>query len=150
MRSRSTAVFFALLFSVLFAPTAFAQATGSLSGTINDANGALVPGVNVTVRNAATNLTRNTTTNQEGRWSATLLPVGNYTVSYEKDGFKKSQSQNVDVEASVTRSVDVILEVGSTDVFVDVTSDQPLVQAESAAVSRQITGEEVIKIPTST
>ena len=150
MRSRSTAVFFALLLGLFVAPAAFAQATGALSGTINDVNGALVPGVNVTVRNAATNLTRNTTTNQEGRWSATLLPVGTYTISYEKDGFKKSQTQNVGVEASVVRGVDVILEVGSTDVFVDVTSDQPLVQAESAAISRQITGEEVIKIPTST
>lgn len=150
MRSRFSAVLFTLLFALLAAPAAFAQVTGGLGGTISDANGALVPGVNVTVMNAATNLTRNTTTNEEGRWTATLLPVGTYTVSYEKDGFKKAQSHNIAVEASVTRTVDTTLEVGSTDVFVDVTSDQPLVQTESAAVARQISGEEVTKIPTST
>jgi hypothetical protein len=150
MKSKFTAVFFSLLLGLLSSTVVFAQASGTLSGTISDANGALVPGVNVTIKNAATNLTRNTTTNDEGRWTVTLLPVGTYTVSYEKDGFKKSQTQNIGVEASVPRSVDVVLEVGSTDVFVDVTSEQPLVQAESAAVARQITGEEVTKIPTST
>lgn len=150
MRSKFIAVFSALLITLAASSAVFAQATGTLSGSIADANGALVPGVNVTVKNAATNLTRNVTTNDEGRWTATLLPVGSYTVSFEKDGFKKSQTQNVEVEASVGRVVDVVLEVGSTDVFVDVSSDQPLVQAESAAVSRQITGEEVTKIPTST
>lgn len=150
MKSKFIAVSFALLFGVLGTVTAFGQATGSLGGTITDSNGALVPGVNVTIKNAATNQTRNTTSNGEGRWTAALLPVGTYTVSYEKDGFKKSQTQNIEVEASVARTADVVLEVGSTDVFVDVTSDQPLVQAESAAVARQISGEEVTKIPTST
>jgi len=150
MRSKFTALLFALLISLAASSAVFAQTTGTLSGSIADANGALVPGVNVTVKNTATNLTRNTTTNDEGRWTATLLPVGTYTVLFEKDGFKKSQTQNVAVEASVGRVVDIVLEVGTTDVFVDVTSDQPLVQAESAAVSRQITGEEVTKIPTST
>lgn len=150
MRSKFTALFFALILGLLSSSVVFAQATGSLSGTIADANGAVVPGVNVTIKNEGTNQVRNTTTNDDGRWSATLLPVGSYTVSYEKDGFKKSQTQGVGVEASVARSVDVVLEVGSTDVFVDVTGEQPLVQSESAAVSRQITGEEVTKIPTST
>lgn len=150
MRSKYVAVLFTLLFSLLLTVTSFGQATGGLSGTINDTNGALVPGVNVTVKNMATNLTRHTTSNAEGRWTTTLLPVGKYTVSFEKDGFKKSQSQNIEVEASVGRVVEVVLQVGSTDVFVDVTSDLPLVQTESAAVARQISGEEVTKIPTST
>lgn len=150
MRTKPIAVLFTLLFSLLLTATANGQATGGLSGTINDTNGALVPGVNVTVKNSATNLTRNVTSNAEGRWTATLLPVGTYTISYEKDGFKKSQTQNIEVEASVARVVEVVLQVGSTDVFVDVTSDLPLVQSETAAVVRQISGEEVTKIPTST
>ncbi len=139
-----------LAFALIVAPSVFAQATGSLSGTVSDPNGAVVQGANITVKNVATNLTRNIVTNDEGRWTATLLPVGIYSVTYEKEGFKKSVSQNTEVEASVTRTVDVTLEVGATDIFVDVTSDQPLVQAETAAVSRQITGEEVTRIPTST
>lgn len=127
-----------------------AQATGGLSGVVTDPNGALVQGASVTVKNTATNLTRNAVTNDEGRWTLPLLPVGTYSVSYEKEGFKKAQSASVDVEASVIRSVEVKLEVGVSDVFVDVTSDQALVQAETAAVTRQITGEQLTKTPTST
>ncbi|MBL8180048.1 MAG: TonB-dependent receptor [Blastocatellia bacterium] len=133
-----------------FITAANAQTTGSLSGTVSDANAAVIPGVTITITNAATNLSRTAITNAEGRWSVTALPVGSYTISYQKDGFKKSSSSGIEVEASVPRSVEVTLEVGVSDVFVDVTSDQPLVQAESAAVSRQITGEQLTKTPTST
>ena len=150
MRTKFFSISFGLIFALLTVPTAFAQATGSLSGTVTDANGALVQGANITVKNTGTNFTRNTTSSGEGRWTVTLLPVGSYSVTYEKEGFKKSVDQVTEVEASVTRSVDVVLEVGGADVVVDVTSDQPLVQAESATVSRQITGEQITRVPTST
>ena len=150
MRTKFFSISFGLIFALLTVPAAFAQATGSLSGTVTDANGALVQGANITVKNTGTNFTRNTTSNDEGRWTVTLLPVGSYSVTYEKEGFKKSVDQITEVEASVTRSVDVALEVGGADVVVDVTSDQPLVQAESATVSRQITGEQITRVPTST
>ncbi len=127
-----------------------AQSTGGLSGTVKDQNGAVIQGASVTVKNNATNLTRNVVTNDEGHWTLTPLPVGNYSVTYEKEGFKKGVSSNVEVEASVTRSVEATLDPGISDVYVDVVSEQPLVQAETSAVSRQITGDQLIKTPTST
>ncbi|MBK9153253.1 MAG: carboxypeptidase regulatory-like domain-containing protein [Chloracidobacterium sp.] len=138
-----------ILLALVSASAAFGQATGGLSGTVKDPNNAVVPGASVTVRNTGTNLTRAAITNDEGRWTIIQLPVGIYTVSYEKDGFKKAVSQPTDVEALVTRTVDVTLEVGVSDVFVDVTAEQPLIQTESAAVARQITGEQLIRTPTS-
>jgi hypothetical protein len=135
---------------MLAAQNLFAQASGSLSGTVKDPNGALIQGASITIKNNATNYTRNTTSNAEGRWIVTLLPVGTYTITYEKEGFKKGVSENVAVEASVERAVEVKLEIGETGAVVIVTSDQPLVQAESATVTRQISGDEVIKVPTST
>lgn len=144
---------FSILFAVVvlaFSQTVFAQSSGSLSGTVTDPNSAVIQGTIVTVKNSATNLTRTTNTNAEGRWTLTNLPVGIYTLNFEKEGFKKAVSENVAVEASVERSVETMLEIGAADVTITITSDQPLVQAESAAVSRQITGEEVTKIPTST
>ncbi len=149
MRAKFHSLVLAAFTGLFFAATGVAQATGGLAGTVTDQNGAIVQGASVTVRNTATNLTRNTTTNAEGRWTLTLLPVGSYSVTYEKEGFKKSISQETTVEASVTRSMEVALEVGTADVFVDVTSDQPLVQAETATVSRQITGEQLTRTPTS-
>ena len=150
MKSNLLAIILTGALALILAPAIVAQSTGGLSGTISDANGAVVQGASITVTNTATNLIRNTTTNDEGRWTVTLLPVGSYSVSYEKGGFKKAKNDSVEVEASVTRTVDVTLDVGASDVFVDVTSEQPLVQAETAAVSRQITGEQLTKVPTST
>src|SRR5688572_12600784 len=129
---------------------AHAQVAGSLAGTVHDPNGAVVPGAEITIKNDATNFTRTAVTNDEGRWTVTSLPVGSYTLSFEKNGFKKALTKDAPVEASVTRTVDVTLEIGVSDVFVDVTSDLPLVQGDSATVARQITGDEVTRIPTST
>src|SRR5687768_16917698 len=129
---------------------AHAQVAGSLAGTVHDPNGAVVPGAEITIKNDATNFTRTAVTNDEGRWTVTSLPVGSYTLSFEKNGFKKALTKDAPVEASVTRTVDVTLEIGVSDVFVDVTSDQPLVQGDSATVARQITGDEVTRLPTST
>lgn len=150
MRSNFLAKLLTLSLALFFAPTIFAQASGSLNGTVKDPNGALIQGASVTVKNTATNLTRTAVTNDDGNWTVTVLPVGTYSVSYEKDGFKKAVNQNIEVEASVTRSVDMVLGIGVSDVFVDVTSDMPLVQTESATVARQITGEQLTKTPTST
>jgi hypothetical protein len=139
-----------LSFTFLLTQGVFAQATGSLSGTVRDPNDAVIQGATVTVKNSATNLTRTVVSDDEGRWTIPVLPVGIYSVTYEKEGFKKTVSENIEVEASVPRAVETRLEVGGTDVVITVTSEQPLVQAETAAVARQITGEEVTKVPTST
>lgn len=128
----------------------FAQTTGSLSGTVTDQTGAIIQGATVTVKNTSTNLTRTVATNDEGRWTLQVLPVGTYSVSYEKQGFKKSVNDKVNVEASVPRTVDVSLEVGGADAVVMITTDQPFIQVESAAVARQITGDQLTKAPTST
>lgn len=138
------------LFLGLFSSTGFGQATGGLSGVVTDPNGAIIQGATVTARNEGTNLTRTAISNNDGRWTIAVMPIGTYTISYEKEGFKKSSVTGIGVEAAVVRSVEVMLEVGVSDVFVNVTSDQPLIQSESPAVSRQITGEQLIKTPTST
>ncbi|HSI89185.1 MAG TPA: TonB-dependent receptor [Pyrinomonadaceae bacterium] len=149
MRSKLTACLMCIAFMAAAALIASAQSTGGLSGTVRDPNGAVIQGATVTVSNLATNFTRTAVTNSEGRWTIAQLPVGSYSITYEKDGFQNSVDRSNEVEASVTRTVDVTLAIGTTDVFVDVTSDQPLVQAESAAVTRQITGDQLTRTPTS-
>lgn len=150
MRSKIFSLILSFAVLVIATSALFAQATGTLSGTVRDANGAVIQGAAVTIRNTATNVTRNVVTDGDGRWTVSVLPVGIYSVSYEKDGFKKAVTGNVEVEAAVIRSVEATLEVGISDVFVDVLAEQPLVQAESPAVARQISGEQLIRTPTST
>jgi hypothetical protein len=150
MQSKFILKILTIAFSFIFVQGVFAQATGSLSGTATDASGALVQGASVIVKNTATNQERTAVTSEEGRWTIPALAVGTYSVTYQKEGFKKSVNENIAVEASVPLTIEAVLEVGGIENIVTVTSDQPLVQTESAAISRQITGEEVTRVPTST
>jgi uncharacterized surface anchored protein len=79
-----------ILLTLLIVPTILAQSqitTGQIQGLIQDANGAVVPGVNVEVKNLETNLSRTVTTNEDGRYVALALPPGNYSVTATKQGF---------------------------------------------------------------
>src|SRR5258705_11506056 len=75
---------------------AFSQtATATLSGSVTDQNGAVVPGVTVTVLNPATSLERQATTNGAGDFVIPLLPPGRYTVRAEHEGFATVEARDV-------------------------------------------------------
>ena len=124
--------------------------TGTFSGTVNDPQGASVGGANVTVKNINTNQTRTATTNEEGRYVFTVLPVGTYEATFEQAGFGTLVYPDIQVEAAVTRTIDVALTVGTATAVVNVTDTAPLLTPETATNSRQITGEEITRVPTST
>jgi hypothetical protein len=155
--SRSAAPLWLLLFVVaalLNAPSVPAQSsapTGTLTGTVQDPNGGVLAGVTVTVRNTATGLVRSLTTGERGEWTAPALPVGNsYEVAYEMSGFKRLVRENVAVEASVPRSLSDKLELGEIDATVNVTGGMQLVTPETSTTFRQISGAELVAVPTST
>ena len=89
-----------------------AQTTGTIYGTVMDAQGAAVSGAAVTVTNLETNLSRSTTSGEGGIWTFTLLPVGSYSVSIEASGFKTFVRERVDVDVQANVRVDVRLEIG--------------------------------------
>jgi hypothetical protein len=126
--------------------------TGSLSGVVQDANGALLPGVTVNVKNEGTGETRTATTNDEGRWTVPVLPVGRYEVTIEQSGFKHLVRQNVEVEASVPRTLEDTLQIGdiSGEVVTITAGETALVTSESATTARQVSSEQLVAIPTST
>src|SRR5882672_3909985 len=73
--------------SLVLSVLTFAQ-TGSFSGTVTDASGAVVQGAEVTVKNAGSNMARSTTTSATGGFTMTQLPIGHYEVTIKKQGFK--------------------------------------------------------------
>ena len=82
--------FISIFLALLIAPSALAQTqitTGTIQGTVVDANGAVVPGANVEIKNLDTNFSRNVTTDEEGRFIALALQPGNYSVTVSKQGF---------------------------------------------------------------
>src|ERR1043166_10281388 len=78
------------ILTLLIVPTILAQTqitTGTIQGTVVDANGAVVPGAHVEIRTRDTNFSRSLTTDEDGRFVAPLLQPGNYSVTVSKQGF---------------------------------------------------------------
>lgn len=94
---------------------------GRISGAVTDSNGSAVPDANVTITNVATNLVRTVTTDGDGFYTATNLPVGTYTILVARDGFKKVQQAGIVVSADARLTHDVTLEVGQVTETVQVT-----------------------------
>ena len=125
--------------TLLFAlnSTAFAQEiTGSISGVVTDSAGAAVKGASVTITDTEKNaVARTVTTNDDGEYSAPLLPVGLYDITVEAPSFKKHVDSQVKLNVNERRRVDVTLEAGNIAEVVTVTSDLLQVNTQSAAAS---------------
>lgn len=124
--------------------------TGSLTGTVADPSGGVLPGVNVTARATGTGISRLVVTGSEGEWTISALPVGIYELTFELDGFKKLVRSDVIVEAAVPRALNASLEVGAISEQVTVSADAPLLTATTATNFRRLAAEELTRVPTST
>src|SRR5687768_7719567 len=145
---------FALVLVVLAAAGASAvaqsSATGSLSGTVTDPSGGVLPGASVVVTNRGTGGSQTVASGAQGEWRGAALPVGRYDITFELGGFKELTRSEVLVEAAVTRQVNVTLEVGAITEQVSVRADAAITVATTAATFRRINAEELTQVPTST
>ena len=120
LREIGLAATLTLVLGMMAAPAAAQVATTSIEGVVTDSTGAVLPGVSVEVRNAATNLTRNLVTDADGRFAALQLPPGKYTVTWKLTGFATVTLDNV--EATVGNSVHLtpsLKVAGVTEMVVD-------------------------------
>lgn len=124
--------------------------TGRLTGTISDAQGALVGGAQVVAKNNATQAEYRARANDDGGWTIPSVPNGAYTVTITAQGFKSTVVQNVVVETGLPATVNATLEVGGATEQVVVTSGGSIIQSESANVSSTITGRQIGELPWAT
>jgi hypothetical protein len=123
------------------------SATATLNGSIEDENGAVVPGTNITVQNTATSLERQATTNSEGSFTVPLLPPGNYTVMARRDGFTPAEIRGVVLNVGDQRSLQIQLKVGQIGgETVNINSDPSLLN-ENPAVSTIVNRQFVENLP---
>jgi len=102
----------AISFFGLFANASQAQqATATLTGVVTDSNGAVIPGASVTATNSATNLSRTTSTNDEGDYVISSLPVGSYVVKVFAPNFDFRVFENINLNVGQTLSLNTDLEV---------------------------------------
>src|SRR5579885_1259050 len=122
-----------LVLALLVGDSTVAQTfRGTILGTVTDSSGAAVPGATVTIKNLDTGLTRTVATQEDGSYSAPELPIGNYSVSVEKAGFKIGVVSGVKVEVSKESRVDVSLQPGQLAQTVEVQGEAlPMVESTS-------------------
>jgi hypothetical protein len=125
--------FLVLLVAGLTATFGFGQNanTGEIKGTVQDATGAFVEGVKVTITNVETGVDIDSATNSAGIYDVPSVPTGLYTITFSKIGFKNFVRKGVTLEIQ-TIAVDGTLQVGSTSEQVVVTEETPLVETETS------------------
>jgi hypothetical protein len=114
--------FLALLLISSTVPVYAQQDQGTLTGSVTDSQGAVLPGVQVKVVNKATNLTQTEITNNNGEYTFPELPIGNYRVSYIKDGFKTEEYTEIVLQANRSTTVNASLQTGQVSENVTVTA----------------------------
>jgi hypothetical protein len=132
----------------LLAALSFAQSDrGTITGTVLDPGGAVIPGASVTATNAQTGTATRGETTATGAFTLLSLPAGEYELAIEADGFNRSVRQGIRVGVAQTARLDVVLEIGATTETITITADAPLLQTESAEQSTNISGEMFNSLP---
>ncbi len=137
----------AMAFAICLSTFAIGQeTTGTIVGTVADANKAAVANANVTVANPNIGFSRSYQTNGEGVFTAPLLPPGTYTLTIEASGFKKYVQANVQIAVNDRRPIDVALEPGGVTEVVNVTAENSVIQ-ESPTQQSLIDGTQIRQLP---
>ena len=126
---------------------AHAQATGSISGTVRDESGAVLPGVTIEATNAATNAVRTATSGADGFYTIPLVQPGGYTVKATLSGFSVFTRAGLKVNVSETALVNVTLKVGGQSETVEVTGEVPLVETANATLGIVIDEKKIVDLP---
>ena len=123
-----------LLWSSLIFTVLANDPTGTITGTVTDSSGGVVPKALVTVNNIATNAVRNAVTNDDGDFTVPLLPPGHYRVAVEKARFRRSVLADVGLDVEQTARVDFTLQVGILNEEVQVNDTPPIIQTDTSAL----------------
>ena len=122
----------------------------SLSGTVVDASGGVIPGANVKIKNNGTGEEVNTVSGSDGGFAAPSLSGGTYTVTVSLMGFKTATLNSVTLMAAVPATVKVSLQVGALEENVTVVGDSALVvQTQSPSIATNLTGTQITSLPLS-
>ena len=143
---RFLAIGFALGF--VFVGAAFAQGTGTITGTVKDPKDALVAKATVTARNTQTNITRTTQTDDDGRYRLEGLPIGQYEVSVESSGFAKFTQTGIGLDVNQIAVVDVAMNPeGVSGVVNVVEQNAAILNTSNAEVSTRFDSRRVSELP---
>jgi Carboxypeptidase regulatory-like domain/TonB-dependent Receptor Plug Domain/TonB dependent receptor len=137
-----------LLVVVVLAVAAVGQSfRGGILGTITDASGASVAGAQVTATNTGTGLVRESTTDADGNYNFTELPLGTYSITATKQGFRTQTATNIQVGVEGPQRANIALTPGRVEEKVEVQADVPLVETSSNTLGGTLQAEDFKDLP---
>ena len=147
MRSLTVRCFVFLI--LVFAPAFATAQTSTISGTVRDASGGVLPGVTVEASSPALiEKTRSTVTSSSGTYSILALRPGTYTVKFELPGFTTVVREGVELTSDFTATINVDLKVGALEETLTVTGESPIVDTQSITQRVVMTQEVRDALPT--
>src|SRR5712691_9796631 len=120
---------------------------GTITGTVTDSTGATVPGIAVTVTNAATGIGGSAVTSRDGVSTLPLLPPGPSQAPVEQTAFKKSLRSGIVIQIAQTTRLDIGLQVGAMSESVEVVGEAPLVRSNTAELGQVIEMKQIQAMP---
>ena len=138
-------LFCSLVFPIC--PLLYGQATGSFFGTVTDKTGSVVTGANVKATAQGTGVSRESRTDDTGHYLMPLLPIGDYTIRVESQGFGPVEQKDVRLQVDEHRELDFTLSPASVTQAVEVSATEVAVQTSNPTLGQVITSEQVAQLP---
>src|SRR5262249_6377208 len=125
----------------------FGQSTAEVRGTVQDVSGGVMPGVAVTAINELTGLQRTAVSDEGGRFNIPRLPVGNYRVEAELQGFRKFATAPFRLDVEDVRQVNIVMQVGSVEEGITVSGAAATVETVGGALSAVVDERRIRELP---
>ena len=138
-------VFCSLVFPIC--PLLYGQATGSFSGTVSDKTGSVVSGATVKATAQATGFSRVSTTDDTGHYVMALLPIGNYTIRVESQGFGPVEQKDVRLQVDERLELNFTLSPASVSQAIEVSASEVAVETSNPTLGQVITSQQVADLP---
>jgi hypothetical protein len=147
-RSLSPFVLAVLVVAIAVPPRAVGQKdSGGIAGVVRDSGGAVIPGAKVIVKDVDRGTETVVTTGAQGEYVASPLKIGSYSVTAEKEGFKKTAVGPIVVNIQEHPEVDITLTVGSIREVMTITSQGQQLQTETSELGQVVNGDEATTLP---
>src|SRR5687767_3407548 len=147
-RRASLTLVHSLTLIVLMCSVAFGQSfTASVRGTAKDVSGGVIPLASVTITNVDRGTSQNTLADEQGRFTITALPPGQYVLTVESNGFKKFSSGRITLTVQQQATVDAQLELGQMSETVEVSGATAMGNTTIANLGQVIDNETIVSLP---
>lgn len=124
--------------------------TGTISGSIKDSSGGVIPRATVTITNQQTGSQSTVVTELDGRYTSLPLPPGQYRVEAGLQGFRRAARTNITVQINADVVVDISLEVGDLTDQVEVRADAPVLETASGTIGKVVDNRRILELPLNT